>query len=50
MLIQFCSDLHLEFYNNRQWLKANPLIPIGEILVIGGDTFYLNDNFQKYDF
>ena len=37
MSIQFASDLHQEFYENRLYLKRNPLQPKGEILVLGGD-------------
>lgn len=50
MKIQVCSDLHLEFASNRDWLKKNPLIPKGEILVIAGDTYYLERNLGKLDF
>ena len=50
MKIQICSDLHLEFPDNRHWLKENPLIPKGEILIIAGDTYYLERNFKKLDF
>jgi len=45
MKIQYCSDLHLEFWDNEFFLKHNPLIPCGEILLLAGDTFHLgNDN------
>ena len=37
MKIQFCSDLHLEFLENRKYLKSNPILPIGEILILAGD-------------
>ena len=50
MKIQICSDLHLEFANNRQWLKLNPLIPKGEILIIAGDTYYLGKDFGELEF
>ena len=50
MKIQICSDLHLEFGSNRAWFKKNPLIPQAEILVIAGDTYYLDRDFGKLDF
>lgn len=37
MIVQYCSDLHLEFPLNKKYLKANPLKPEGEILLLGGD-------------
>lgn len=50
MKIQVCSDLHLEHANNREWLKSNPLIPKGEILIIAGDTYYLERNYSDLHF
>lgn len=50
MKIQICSDLHLEFPQNRNWLKENPLKPKGDILLIAGDTYYLNRSYAKLDF
>ena len=41
MTIQFCSDLHLEFEENRRFLQDNPIIPSGDLLVIAGDAIYL---------
>ncbi len=42
MKIQFVSDLHLEFAENRRWLDDNPLEVTGDILLIAGDTAYLD--------
>jgi hypothetical protein len=37
MKLQFASDLHLEFNSNKQFIKQNPLQPVGEVLVLSGD-------------
>ena len=59
MKIQYCSDLHLEFPLNRDFLKANPIKPEGDILLMAGDIIpftrieetgdffnFLSDSFQ----
>ena len=38
MTIQYCSDLHLEFPANKALLKASPIKPVGEILILAGDV------------
>lgn len=37
MKIQYCSDLHLEFQQNSDYLKKNRLKSEGDILVLAGD-------------
>ena len=43
MKIQYCSDLHLEFFQNYKYLKKNPIRPMGDILILAGDILYLNN-------
>ena len=50
MKIQFCSDLHLEFAENKKYLSKNPIIPSGEILLLGGDIMLFSQMEKNSDF
>lgn len=50
MLIQYCSDLHLEFPVNKKYLKANPIKPEGEILLLAGDIIPFAEIEKENDF
>lgn len=43
MKIQFASDLHLEFAENRSFIEDGGIVPVGEVLVLAGDVSYLGD-------
>jgi predicted phosphohydrolase len=50
MTIQYCSDLHLEFAINSQYLMANPIVPVGDILILAGDITYWGQKHFKHPF
>ncbi|WP_295801133.1 metallophosphoesterase [Mucilaginibacter sp.] len=60
MRLQYVSDLHLEFPENKVFIKNNPIEPKGDILVLAGDVLpfilidkhkdffnYVSDNFEQ---
>lgn len=52
MTLQYLSDLHLEFHENKIWVKKH-IKPQADYLLIAGDTGYLTDKrdnsiYEKY--
>ncbi len=49
-IIQYCSDLHLEFDLNRKWIRKYPLEVRGDILLLAGDIMPFTQLGQHDDF
>ena len=51
MKIQFLSDLHLELADNSRYLQQHPLPVTGDVLLLAGDTIYLEqEHLMKHPF
>ena len=50
MKLQFASDLHIEFPENKEFLLKNPLKPVGDILILGGDIVPFRQMDEYSDF
>lgn len=50
MLIQYCSDLHLEFAQNSLFLHKNPIKSVGDGLILAGDITYWGKKHFKHWF
>lgn len=50
MKIQYCSDLHLEFKENNNYVTKHPIQPEGEVLLLAGDILPFVLNPLRYSF
>jgi predicted phosphohydrolase len=50
MKVQYGSDFHLEFPENRRFLTRYPLEPVAEILVLAGDIVSFNEKEKAREF
>ena len=50
MKIQYCSDLHLEFPDNKEYILNNPIETIADILILAGDIVPFKIMNEQKDF
>ncbi len=50
MKIQYCSDLHLEFPENKRYIDKHLLLPEGEVLILAGDILPFSINHRNVSF
>lgn len=50
MKLQYCSDLHLEFPDNKEYILDNPIEPTAAILILAGDIvpFAVMDKYNDF--
>lgn len=49
MRIQYCSDLHFNFQSNVEFILKSPLKYVGDILILAGDTTFLNYHEREFE-